>query len=308
MQVYGLQTSIWKNRLRLVYLMALIPLFVLIVIALYSFFLNNNFWEGFINTFSTTSLYLFPLVFLWTVIAVYFEKNIIFSFTWAKEVTRMENPEIYNIVENLCISRGVPTPKIGIMDDPSMNAFATGWSPKKSWIVFSKGILDKLEKNEIEAVAGHELTHIINGDVKNMVIINVFIGAIGTIWYYLMKMSSNSSSSSKKGWNPLVLLWILLYLLSIILLPLINLAISRKKELLADAGSVEITKNSFAMISALEKISQDSVIEKITKQSSNIASMFISNPKEKPMYFSSLRSLFSTHPPIEERIELLKKY
>jgi heat shock protein HtpX len=92
------------------------------------------------------------------------------------------------------------------------------------------------------------------------------------------------------------------------LLPLINLAISRKKELLADAGSVEITKNSFAMISALEKISQDSVIEKITKQSSNIASMFISNPKEKPMYFSSLRSLFSTHPPIEERIELLKKY
>jgi heat shock protein HtpX len=84
------------------------------------------------------------------------------------------------------------------MDDPSMNAFATGWNPKKSWIVFSKGILNRLEKDEIEAVAGHELTHILNGDVKNMVIINVFIGAIGTIGYFLMKMSSGSSSSSKK--------------------------------------------------------------------------------------------------------------
>jgi heat shock protein HtpX len=288
--------------------MALIPFFVIIVVALYAFFLNNNFWEGFINTFSTTSLYLFPVVFLWTMIAVYFEKNIIFSFTWAKEITRIENPEIYNIVENLCISRGIPTPKIGIMDDPSMNAFATGWNPKKSWIVFSKGILNRLEKDEIEAVAGHELTHILNGDVKNMVIINVFIGAIGTIGYFLMKMSSGSSSSSKKWWNPLVFLWILLYLLSIILLPLINLAISRKKELLADAGSVEITKNSLAMIWALEKISQDSVIEKITKQSNSIASMFIFNPKQAPRYFVSIRNLFSTHPSIEERIELLKKY
>jgi heat shock protein HtpX len=194
------------------------------------------------------------------------------------------------------------------MDDPSMNAFATGWNPKKSWIVFSKGILNRLEKDEIEAVAGHELTHILNGDVKNMVIINVFIGAIGTIGYFLMKMSSGSSSSSKKWWNPLVFLWILLYLLSIILLPLINLAISRKKELLADAGSVEITKNSLAMIWALEKISQDSVIEKITKQSNSIASMFIFNPKQAPRYFVSIRNLFSTHPSIEERIELLKKY
>ncbi|NUJ97897.1 M48 family metallopeptidase [Candidatus Gracilibacteria bacterium] len=308
MQVYGLQSSIWKNRLRLVYLMSLIPLFVLIVIALYSFFLNEDFGQGFIDTFAQTSFYLLPVVFLWTIIGVFLEKNIIFSFTGAKEITRMEKPEIYNIVENLCISRGLPIPKIAIIDDSSMNAFATGWSPKKSWVVFSQGLIDKLNKEEIEAVSGHELTHIINGDVKNMVIINVFIGAIGTIGYHLMKMSSGSSSSSKKGGNPLVFLGLLLYVLSIIILPLINLAISRKKELLADAGSVEITKNSLAMISALEKISQDSVIEKITKQSSNIASMFISNPKEKPRYFASIRGLFSTHPPIEERIELLKKY
>lgn len=124
---------------------------------------------------------------LWLIIGVFFQKQIIFAFTGAKILERNENKEVYNIVENLCISRGIPVPKIGIIEDESMNAFATGWTPKNSYVVFSRGILKRLNKEEIEAVAGHELTHILNGDVRTMVIINVFIGMIGTIGYILMR-------------------------------------------------------------------------------------------------------------------------
>jgi heat shock protein HtpX len=149
------------------------------------------------------------------------------------------------------------------------------------------------------------MTHIINRDVKVMVIINVFIWMIWTIWYILLRSGSKSRSSSKKWWNPLPLLWLMLYLLSILVLPFIKLAISRRKEYLADAWSVELTSDKLAMISALKKISQDSRIEAIDWQSSNIKSMFISNPWKKASFFLGL---FSTHPPIESRIEMLEKY
>lgn len=132
------------------------------------------------------------IVLIRMVISIIFQKQIIFSFTGARAIERKEAPAIYNIVENLCISRGLPTPKIGIIDDQSMNAFATGWSPKDSWIVFSKGLIERLDKQEIEAVAGHELTHIINGDVKTMVIVNVFIGVIGSLGYILMRTGGGS--------------------------------------------------------------------------------------------------------------------
>lgn len=246
-----------------------------------------------------------PILILWLLVWIYNQKRIIFSFTGAKELTRTRCPEIYNIVENLAISRGLPVPKIWIIEDDSMNAFATGWSTKDSWIVFSSGLLHKLNKQEIEAVAAHEMTHIINKDVKVMVIINVFIGAIWTIGYILMRSSSTKSSGNKKWWNPLLILWLMLYILSIVILPFINLAISRKKEYLADAWSVELTKDKNAMISALKKISTDARIEAIDKNSSTVTAMFISNPKRKTSLFSEL---LSTHPPIEKRIKMLEMY
>lgn len=105
-----------------------------------------------------------PAILIWALVSFAFHRQLIFSFTGAKPITRKENPTIYNIVENLCISRGLPTPNIGILEDDSLNAFAVGWNPKKSWIVFSRGIIDRLSKEEIEAVAAHELTHIMNKD------------------------------------------------------------------------------------------------------------------------------------------------
>lgn len=263
-------------------------------------------WKSPLQFALSVIFYISPILLLWLIIWIHLQKQIIFWFTWAKELTREKCPDIYNIVENLAISRGLPVPKIWIIEDSSINAFATGWSPKNSWIVFSSGLLHKLTKQEIEAVAAHEMTHIINKDVKVMVIINVFIWMIWTIWYILLRSGSGRRSNGK-WWNPLPLLWLMLYLLSIFILPFINLAISRKKEYLADAWSVELTKDKLAMISALKKISQDSRIEAIDWQSSTIRAMFINNPwkNKKALFFSSL---FSTHPSIEDRIEMLEKY
>lgn len=303
-----LTTSIWHNRLRLMYLTLLLPVVVVVVIFLFLLFLHGNTTHQFWTDFQTINIFLIPILIIWLIVGVIKQKSIIFKFTWAREVSRTQEYEIYNIVENLCISRGLVTPKIGIIEDNSLNAFATWWSPKNSWVVFSRWLLNKLDKKEIEAVAAHELTHIINWDVKNMVIINVFIWAIWTIWYLLMRTGSSSSSSKSKWKNPLPILGAMLYITSILLLPLINLAISRKKEFLADAWAVSLTKDNQAMISALEKISWDPVIESVSNNSRNVASMFISNPRNKPKLFSDVRTLFSTHPSIESRIEALKKY
>jgi heat shock protein HtpX len=256
MPIIWLQTSKTQNNLRVVFLISLLPL--LVFLCLLIFYTMTNKWIAFQESIYMswiTVLYSSPLILLWLIIWITIQKKLIFGFTWAREIQRTDNPEIYNIVENLCISRGLPIPKIWIIDDDSMNAFATWWSPKNSYIVFSKWLIEKLDKREIEAVAWHELTHIMNWDVKTMVITNVFIWIIWTIWYILMR------TRWKK--NPLPLLWLFLYLLSLILLPLINLAISRKKEFLADAWSVELTKDKDSMIKALQKISTDARIEYI---------------------------------------------
>lgn len=303
-----LQTSIWSNRLKTLYLISLMPIIVFSSIILWYYFTYGSLSESVINDIINASLFSLPIITLWFFIAVFFQKQIIFSFSGAHEITRKENSEIYNIVENLCISRGLSTPKIWILEDSSMNAFATWWWQKSAWIVFSRWLLEKLEKNEIEAVAAHELTHIINEDIKIMVLSTVFIWIIGTIWEILLRTAKSSSRGSKKWWNPLPIIGLILYLVSIIILPLINLAISRKREFLADAGAVELTKDKYAMIQALEKISTDATIESIKKVS--VAQMCIEDPFMKKTHgiTNFFGNLFSTHPSIESRIEALKNY
>lgn len=301
MTIVWLQTSKNHNNFRIIFLILLMPLIIYISVVLFfaisysELSLNDNLYLSL-----TYLLWASPLILLWLLIWIYFQKKIIFSFTHTKEITREENAEIYNIVENLCISKWLPIPKIWIIETTNMNAFATWWDKKNSHIVFSRWLIENLTKEEIEAVAAHELTHIINWDVKTMVIANVFIWIIGSIWYILMR-----TKSKWKNWAPIVILWLILYLVSLIILPLVNLAISRKKEFLADAWSVELTKNKDAMISALEKISKKAFIPDIEKRWVWIESMFIYSPKN---IWSKIKWLLSTHPSLEERIELLKKY
>lgn len=308
MAIIWLRTAIWHNKMRLYYLMILFPLIVAVIVFLFLWWWNEGIDPTLWQTFGEVNLVAIPLLWLWVAIGSLFQKKIIFWYTGAKEVTRKEYPEVYNIVENLCISRAIPMPKIGIIEDESMNAFATWWNPENSRVVFSTWLLDNLEKHEIEAVAWHELTHILNGDVKNMVIINVFIWAIGTIWYMLMRMGWRSS----KWKNPLPLLWFVLYLVALVLFPLVNMAISRKKEFIADAGSVDLTRDKYAMISALQKISADPAIAWVKKQTKSVAAMFIENPlsgttkrRKKQRRWARL---MATHPSLDDRIAALKMY
>jgi heat shock protein HtpX len=265
--------------------------------------------ERYSKAFSET-LYIFtflgPAILLWAGVSFLFHRQLIFGFSGAIPVTRKEYPEIYNIVENLCISRGLPTPNIGILEDSSLNAFAVGWNPKKSWIVFSRGILDKLSKEEIEAVAAHELTHILNKDGLLLVTIIVYIGAIAAIGELLVR-GTHSSSNKKNSGGILLLLGLVLLILGYLILPLVQLAVSRKREYLADAGSVQLTQNRDSMIRALEKISTDSTIESIKKDS--LSALCISNPfPTKLGILSRVHSYFSTHPSTPDRIEMLRKY
>jgi len=287
MAVIGLRSSIWSNRFKTGVLLFLFPALVLGFV--YLVLLGMEVYRGAnisshglsavagatLNTSLGIFAYLGPTILVWALVSFLFHRQIIFAFSGARPITRQENPKIYNIVENLCISRGIPTPNIGVLDDESLNAFAVGWNPKSSWIVFSQGIVNKLNQEEIEAVAAHELTHILNKDGLLLVTIIVYIGAIAAIGEILVR-TAGRGKKEKDGLPVLFIVGIILLVLGYLILPIVQLAVSRKREYLADAGSVELTKNPQAMISALSAIRTDSTIESIEKDS--ISSLCISDP------------------------------
>ena len=263
------------------------------------------------------TLGIFPIVLivLWIrwLVSFFLQKDIMFGLSGAKAITRKENPEIYNIVENLCISKWLPMPKIAIMNEPWMNAFATWWRQKDSRIAFTSGLLQNLDKKEIEAVAGHELTHLINKDSLLMYVAYVFVWAMTMVWQYALRFWWTSNSSSKRGWwiaifgIAFLALWYLFY-------PLVRLAISRKREFMADLGSVELTRDNQSMISALRKISWNSVV---SKASDSISSFFIAEPRRISMSMNSSApattkktktSIRDSHPSIDDRISTLQMY
>lgn len=307
----GLQSSLRENNIKSVLLLIAFPVIlwaVVVVVLTFTVASENSipYSEGLIYWNALAAeifLWLWPVIIFWAILSFRFHRQIIFSFTWAKPITRTDYPEIYNIVENLCISRGLFVPRIGILEDDSLNAFATGRNSKNARIVFSRGLINKLEKAEIEAVAAHELTHIINRDSFLMVVIVVFVGVIGTLGQILVRTRGSSKS---KNWAPLAMIWIALLIIGYLIYPLIQLALSRRREYLADAGSVLLTKDKYAMISALRKISQDSRIESIDKP--QVALLCIAQPLSSKHKLSWFSDLFSTHPAIERRIAALESY
>lgn len=235
----------------------------------------------------------------WFVIAYFFQGALMRAATGSKPVTRQEYPKIYNMLENLCISRGLPMPSFEIIDSGALNAFATGLTEKDYKIVLTRGLVETLPDDELESVIAHELTHIINRDVRLLVVSVIFVG----IFSFLLEMmfrglmnglfrSSERRQESGKGRGGLIGLLIVLgamalaYLLAIV----IRFALSRKREYLADAGSVELTRNPDAMMRALQHISGHAQIDKMPAEA---AQMCIENP---------VAGLFATHPPIQKRI------
>jgi heat shock protein HtpX len=244
---------------------------------------------------------------LWILIAYKFHQSMIDALTGGCEVTRQEQPRLYNLLENLCISRGITMPKLKVADDPALNAFATGMNEKQYAITVTSGLLDRLNDAELESVLGHELTHIRNGDVRMLVIAVIIAGAISFFAELVFRMFFQGGMGFRRGGGDrkgggagiAILIAIALIVVAWVLSLVIRFALSRSRELLADAGSVELTKNPDAMISALRKIEGRGELAGAT---SAVMEMCVDNPREE---FSDI---FATHPPIEQRIQAIMKF
>ncbi len=245
---------------------------------------------------------------VWFIIAWFSHSAMINAATSSKPLARSENKRVYNLVENLCISVGMQMPQVNIIEDDSLNAFATGLNPKTFTISLSRGIIDKLDDHELESVIAHELTHIRNRDVRLLIISIVFVGIFAFISETLFRsMRFGSIGRGKKGSGGAILIAMILAFVGYMIAMLFRFALSRKREYLADAGSAELTRNPLALASALRKISVDPTIEAVKRN--DVAQMFIENPKAGLKNSSvSFTSLFATHPPIEKRIEILEHF
>lgn len=221
--------------------------------------------------------------------------------TGARQIEKRDNPRFYRIVENLAIATGVQTPKVYVIDDPSPNAFATGRDPKHAIVAATTGLIDMMGDSELEAVMAHEMGHVQNYDIRIGMITFGLVSAIGLITDLALRMFFFSGDRDSENNSPIVMIiGIALLILSPIIAAIIQMAISRQREYLADATSVMTTRNPESMISALEKLKQFG--RPMQRQNSASAHLFFSNPL-KP---GSVSKLFSTHPPLDERIARLR--
>ncbi|EKE25115.1 MAG: hypothetical protein ACD_5C00289G0004 [uncultured bacterium] len=239
---------------------------------------------------------------LMSVGSYWWSDKIVLSMSGAKEVTHDNARELYHLVENLCITAGLPTPKIYIIEDSAPNAFATGRNPEHGVICVTTGILQKLEKNELEGVLAHELSHIGNRDILLSTVVVVLVGFIALIadWFQHWAFFGGGDDDNENS-NPLFMIaGILLSLLAPLAATLIQLAISRKREYLADASAALLTRYPEGLARALEKISSDK--EPLEAANRATAHLYIANPFKG----GNIAKLFSTHPPIEERVARLR--
>lgn len=243
-----------------------------------------------------------------TFVSYFYSDKIVLGISGARPANRKQDFNFYTAAENLSIGAGLPTPKLYVIDDSAPNAFATGRDPEHAVVVATTGLINKLNKSELESVVAHELTHIKNYDIRLSSIVSVMVGLIALLADFLLRSSFRGRSRDEDNnmGGVVVLLGIIFAILSPIIGQLIQLAISRRREFMADAGSVAITRQPSGLISALEKISADH--EPLEAANKATAHLYIANPfKDKGRgtvdWFSGL---FNTHPPIAERIKILK--
>lgn len=307
----GINTQIWNNNLKSVVLLILFPVVILGLVWLFVFLVQPT-TEYRLSSTNSTFIRSVPFVaigvLLWFIIAWFSHTTMIARATGSVPLSRKENKRIYNLVENLCIGSGMPMPKVNIIEDESLNAFASGINKSTFTVSLSRGIINKLEDNELEAVIAHELTHIRNRDVRLLIISIIFVGIFAFITEALVRSVRFSGGGRGKKDGRVVLIALLLAALGYFLSSIFRFAISRQREYMADAGSASMTKNPLALASALEKISADPYIEAVKRN--DVAQMFIDNPQpkvERPVSFS-FASIFRTHPPIEKRIAVLRQF
>ncbi|MBM3419842.1 MAG: M48 family metallopeptidase [Bacteroidetes bacterium] len=315
MKYVGLQSQIWKNNTRSLILLVMFPVVFYVLAWLFLFFTADPEFKD-PAVVSGHFLRLVPWITigvgLWFLIAWFSHSAMINAATGSRPLERKENKRVYNLVENLAITAGMKMPKVNVIEDDSLNAFASGIGSSTFTISLSRGIVDKLNDEELEGVIAHELTHIRNRDVRLLIISVIFVGIFAFIAEAMLRSlrygSLGRSSGGKKGSGGAgILIALALALVGYLLASLFRFAISRKREYMADAGAAYLTKKPVALASALRKVSRDPVIEAVKRR--DVAQMFIENPqledKKKGSFFASM---FATHPSIKSRIEILEQF
>lgn len=316
MGAFGLQTHIWNNNLKSIVLLAGFPFLLLIL--LYGLSVGYvALTENFYSTGEGLTLALqhmtriWPFAFIgaaiWFGIAWFSYQSIIEASTGARGLTRKEAPDLYNLLENLCIARGITMPTLNIIETPALNAFASGLTDKSYKVTVTRGLIETLDEDEVEAVLAHELTHIMNRDVRLLIISVIFVGIFsffGELVFRSMFRTgvrvgghTRSRKGDSRGGGALILIALALIVIAYLMALVIRFALSQKREYLADAGAVELTRNPDAMIGALQKISGRSQID----APNDVQQMMIENTQ-------SFAGIFATHPPIDKRIKALAEF
>jgi len=318
MKYVGLQSQIRKNNYKSIALLIAFPLLLLGLVWLF-FFISIYYLtdEGTAipistinNSFLTTPPFVLIGVAIWFLIAWFYHSSMIQKATAANSLARKENKRVYNLVENLCISQGMKMPQIFVIEDDSLNAYASGLSDKTFAVTLSRGIINKLDDDELEAVIAHELTHIINRDVRLLIVSIIFVGIFAFVTELAFRSvlyGRGGSRGKKEGGAVFVIL--LLGVIGLLLSTFFRFSLSRKREFLADAGAAQMTKKPLALANALQKVSEDPWIEAVKR--ADIAQLFIEHPtkkKESKSLVTFFNGLFATHPPIKDRIQVLKQF
>lgn len=309
MQYIGLSKQIQKNNTNSILLLIAFPALLLGMFYALFFFTGDHD----IDQSNVYFLQIMPFVLagvgVWFLIAWAGHAAFIRMATGSKPLDRTENKRVYNLLENICISQGMAMPKLYIINDDSLNAFASGINTTSFSISLSTGIINKLNDEELEGVLAHELTHIKNRDVRLLVVSIIFVGIfsfLAEMAFRGLNFTGRKSSKDSKGSGGIILIAIVITAAAYLISILLRFGISRKREYLADAGAAEITKKPYALASALRKISGDPAIEAIENR--DIAQLFIDNPKPSAHKSASWDNMFATHPPIEKRIALLEQF
>ena len=324
MQYVGIHTQQSRNNIRSLALLALFPCLALALTLLFCWMLSymllsdNGADSGYIfdqalTMFIPSAPYVMGGILIWFLIAFFANTFIISRATGSKPLDRKENKRVYNLVENLCMANGMKMPKVNIIYDNSLNAYASGINNRTYTVTLSKGIIERLNDDELEAVIAHELSHIRNRDVRLLIVSIVFVGIFAMLAELAFRIMLNArlgqSRNGKSGAGLIVILLMTLLIAAIgyFFATLMRFAISRKREYLADAGAAEMTKNPLALANALRKVSANPYIEAVQRE--DVAQLFIEHPKKKKKaFFQKFNNLFASHPPIEKRIEVLEQF
>lgn len=333
MKYVGMQTQIRRNNRLSVLLLLFFPVIILGMVWVFLALLNY-FGNGYYNEygelvhsldvetvnyyFVTTIPWVILGVAVWFGIAYFMNASMVRRATGARPLTRKENPRIYNIVENLCMTCGMDMPQINVVDDPQLNAFASGIDKGSYTVTVTTGLTELLTDEELSGVIGHELTHIRNRDTRLLITSIIFVGIISTVMSLTVRMMNNmilfgggSSRRDGKGNGLSVIVIMLIGLIccavAYVFTLLTRFAISRKREYMADAGGAELCGNPLALASALRKISDNPGLTDVNRD--DVAQLFIVHPQGLTQGFMSFfSSLFSTHPDTAKRIEILEQF